>query len=240
MNKENLIKNAANWLSNGAGLPLDVRENEKRLFAYTEEGEEFTKNESDSEDFHALVLIGNVKDFPKLNVPLFAFGYEGGQPHLTEKEEDEAFVVDGLADDPYGAVKNALDFIKFEFDRPAKGDRPKFLVVAEYPLLAALVLGKMTWIDFYFRSNLIIPKTEKEVDLLISAYVCAVALSRNGGLKLDPDHLLARPSIINMLPLIKEHCAYLRPEIIKKAGITSLMLNQEIELRKAALSAEEQ
>ena len=236
MNKDDLIKATAKWLSDGAGLPLEFKE------SYTPaRGVEVTKEEAalGEDGPHALLLIGNVQDFPKLNVPLFVFGYEGGQPKLTGQEEDESYIVNGLADNPSEAVKNALDFLRFEFSKPAKKEKPKFLVIAEYPLLAALALGKLGWLDFYFRQRLVDPQTEKEKDLLISAYVNAVALSRNNGLKLDPYHLLERPSLINMIPLIKEYCGYLQPEIIKRAGITSLMLNQEIEQRKAFLSLDE-
>ena len=234
---EKLAKTAAMWLASGAGLPLVVRENEKSFFAYTADKDIVTKNAENLDAPHALVLIGGVKDYPKLDVPMFVFGYEDGMPNLTEQEEEEAVIVDAFAHNPAEAVKNACEYLRMEFGTPARGERPKFLVVAEFPLLAAIALGTLTWIDFYFKSFQFLPVSEKDIDRVVSAFVYAVTWSRKGeGLSLSIQQLLDRPSVKAMVPFLKEHCSYLTPEIIKKAGLTKVLLAQEIEDRRASLN----
>ena len=233
--KESFLHSAAKWLSDGSGLPLHITEDQQVIFRYVTEETLTTKGECDLHQPHAIVLIGSVTNIPKDDVPMFVFGYQGGIASLTEEERADAMIIDDTARHPAEAVRNALEFFRSEFGVPARGERPKFLVVAEYPLLAAVALGTLSWIDFYFRPNEVKPQSEDDIDKLVSAFVFATTWSRNEGLRVGVQNLLERPFLADAVPFIKEHCGYLTAQIIKKAGLTKVLLEEEIRQRQEAL-----
>ena len=239
MEKKKFIKNLVNWLSDGSGLPLRISEDQRVMFRYVTEEVITTKAEGDLlEKPNALVVIGSVRNIPRYDIPTFIFEHLGSVSEISSEDVEESIIYDDTARNPVEAARNASEFLRAEFGVPARGERPKFLVVAEYPLLAALFLGTLTWIDFYFRPSRvnIQDASGKEVDRLFAAYLAVMASVRSGeGLSLSIEKLLSRPLMADAIPYIREHCGYLTPELLEKAGSTTAMLAEEIKKRQECL-----
>ena len=229
------LRGVVEWLSRGSGLPLIVSVAHRYLFSTYVIGEEseMTKDETDAQEYHALVVIGKVRNVPNLDVPTYIFGEQS-----STFEDPEARVVDNSARSPAVAARNAFEYLKYELSSPAREGRPKILVVSEFPLLSAIALGRMDWLDFYFRPNKFILSKSGDVDRLLSAFLASISWSREkgGGLQLNIERVLSRPSLKGLIPVIKKHLGYLTSEEIQEAGLTRALLENQIEERRNALN----